>query len=67
MPRIFTRAELTRTITTGMYDCMSEGDKKAFDSQLVQLWIDDGEAADARYLAGDYDRVGSAPRHAIGE
>jgi hypothetical protein len=67
MPRTFTRVELTSTITSAMYDAMSAEDREAFDLQLTALWIGDTAAADARYLQGDYDQVGSRRRYEIGE
>lgn len=65
--RTFARAELTSTITLGDYWAMSPADQTAFDSQLVNLWVANTARADAAYIAGDYDWVGSYRRYELGE
>lgn len=61
MPRRFTLAELSR-VTTGEYNAMSADDREAYDRALWAMWSDD-----SRYLAGDYDTIGSYRRYQWGE
>jgi len=67
MPRTFTRAELTQTITTGQYSAMSSADKLAFDHALTALWEQNYTDQCARDNTADYDAVDSHRRFELGE
>lgn len=66
-PRTFTPAELTQTLTLRDYWNLSPADQAAFDAQLTDLWVANTARADAAYIAGDDDRVGSNRRYELGE
>lgn len=65
--RTFTHFDLLHGITNSQYHDLPEPDKAAFNLALTALWERNSARADAHYLAGDYDRLGSNRRFELGE